>query len=522
MSTLPTRFKRNALSNYLSTFVSIVMAVGVTPLLVRGLGKEAYGVWGLAMSAVLYFGLLNVGFGRATVKFVAASHARNDERELRRVVATSAFSLMLPGLFILAISPGLAFLFPVLFHVPHSLLVPAMVLVVLSCVDLAFAISSDTFGATLMGLQRYDFLNLTLASTALAQAAAWTVIVLLGGGLIALGVATVTFSFMGQFARYVLVRREVGADVLRRRNFSRRLVRKLLGMSGWIALSEVSDTVIAELDALVVGLVAGVPQAAVYLVGQKLAGLGAGFTSPVAALFYPHAAALAAKEDHDALRATVYAGTRISLAIAIPLLLVLAMLAKPALHIWVGPGYEQAALVVIFLSANQVIATVPRAAVYVLRGMGEVRMPALFTSLEAALNLPLSVVLGLTIGFQGVALGTLIAGAIVSLGLLLPYACRRAGISTASMLLAVLRTNLPATVVSLAVGLLLRHQGIVLAGGVIGVIGVLLAGAAMLLAYLLVLFLTGLSGAERGRVLEAVRLRLRRTEAALDGAGPHR
>jgi O-antigen/teichoic acid export membrane protein len=511
MSTLPTRFKRNALSSYLGTFVSIVLAVVVTPVLVRGLGKEAYGVWGLAMSAVLYLGLLNFGFGNATVKFVAASYSRGDTDELRRIIATSAFSLMIPGLLILVASPGLALLFPVIFHVPHSLVVPAMVLVVLAAVDLAFAISSDTFGATLIGLQRYDLLNMTVAGTALVQAAAWTVIVLLGGGLIPLGVATVTVSLVGQLARYTLVRRSIGANVLRRRYFSRRLARTLLGMSGWIGLAEVSDTVIGGLDGIVVGLVAGVPQAAVYLVGQKLAGLGNGVTTPVANLFYPHAASLAAKDDHDALRATVYAGTRISLALAIPALLVLAVLAKPALDIWVGSGYEQAALVVIFLSASQVVGTVPRVATDVLRGMGHVRGPGLLLSLEAALNLPLSVALGLTIGFPGVALGTLIAGAVVNLGLLLPYACRHVRISTMSLLLAIIRTHLPSTIAALAVGLLLHRVGIASSAGIIGVLA---AGAAMLVVYFVVLLLTGLSSAERGRVLEAVRFRLRRVQAA--------
>lgn len=509
MSTLPTRFKRNALSNYLTTVVAIVLAVVVTPVLVRGLGKDAYGVWGLVMSVILYFGLLNVGFGDATVKFVAASWANHDTDELRRVIATSAFALMIPGLLILVISPGLALLFPVIFHVPSGLVVPAMVLVVLSALDLAFAISSDTYGATLIGLQRYDLLSATVAGTALAQAAAWTVIILLGGGLIALGVATVTLSLVGQFARYWLVRRKIGENPLRRRYFSKRLVHTLLGMSSWLALNEVSDMVILELDGIVVGLIAGLPQVAIYLVGQKLAGLGNGVTAPVTKLFYPHAASLAAEGDHDALRATVYAGTRISLAVAIPVLLVLAVLAKPALDIWVGPGYQQAALVVVLLAAAQVAGTVPQAAAYVLRGTGRVRTPALLGSLEAVLNLSLSVILGLTIGFRGVALGTLIAGAVVNLGLLLPYACRHVQISTISLLIAIVRTTLPSTIAALAVGILLRRAGV---GPGAGIIEVAAAAAAMLAAYFGVLFLTGLSSAERGRVVEAVRSR--RVQAA--------
>lgn len=522
MTTLPTRFKRNALSNYIMTFASIILAVGVTPVLVRGLGKEEYGIWGLTMSAVLYLRLLNIGFGGATVKFVAESHAKHDTEGLRRVITTSAVALMAPGLFILAISPGLAFLFPVLFHVPHHLEVSAIVLVILSAVELAFAIGSDTFGATLTGLQRYDLLNLTLVGTSLAQAIAWTAIVLLGGGLIELAVATLTFSLIGQFARYLLVRRCLGGDMLARRHFSRRLFRTLLGTSGWMSLSEVSETVIGELDGLVVGLVAGVPQAAVYLVGQKLAGLGLGLTSPLTSLFYPHATLLATKGDREGLRVTVELGTRIALAAAIPVLLVLAVLAAPALGVWAGGGYEQAALVVVFLSAAQVIGTVVRVPVLALYGMGEVRVQALLHASEAAVNLPLSLALGLTMGFKGVALGTLIATVIVNLGLLLPYACRHIGISPASLFLRIVRTHGPASVATIALGLALHRAGVpdgAAAPAASRILSLLVAGAAMVGCYFVVLFLTGLSSAERSRVLELAQIRLRRLQAALGNSG---
>ena len=45
MPPLPTAFRRNALANYANSLVALVLALVVTPLLVRGLGKEAYGTW---------------------------------------------------------------------------------------------------------------------------------------------------------------------------------------------------------------------------------------------------------------------------------------------------------------------------------------------------------------------------------------------------------------------------------------------------------------------------------------------
>ena len=495
---LPRRFGRNAIANYLSSAVALVLGLLVTPILVRGLGKEAYGTLVLATSAVLYLDLLKFGFGRATVKYVAESEALGDSERTRRTISTSFLSLVAPATLVLAASPALAFLFPVLFDIPDSLVVPAMVIVVLTAVDLACSIPSDTFGSALIGLQRYDLLNATLTATAIAQAAAWTVILALDGGLIAIGAATLAFDLAGQLARYLLVRKAVGPPVPRLRQFDRVLVKPLLTMSGWIALNELADVVIARIDTIVVGLVVGIPQAAVYAVGQKLAMLTARFTSPAAAQFFPHASELAAAGDREGLRAMLLTGTRLGVAIATPLVVIPGVLAGPALRVWVGPGFGDAALVVVFLSASTLVATVSRTAVYVLRGMGDVKGPALFMVLEAVLNLPLSIVLGVTMGLQGVALGTLIATSIAHFGFVLPYSCRRAETSVRALLLVVLRANLPPAMATLALGLLLRRSGVT---GIVELVG---AGAALFAVYTIVLLVTGLSSVERRRLVSFV------------------
>ena len=509
MTSLPRRFTRNALSNYAGLFVSLVVTVGVTPIMIRGLGKEGYGVWGLATSVVQYFGLLQFGFGSASVRYVAAYHERGETDRLLRVIATSAYALMIPGAFVLLLSPGLAFLFPQVFHVPHSLVAPAMILVTLAAIDLGCSIPSDTFGATLIGLQRYDLLNLTVAGTSLAQAAAWAAVIAFGGGLVGLGLALLGFSLAGQLSRYLFARRIVGTKLLRRRYFERGLVDPLLRMSGWIAVLELADVVNAEIGAIIVGIIDGVSQAAVYLVGQKLANLIGSFTTPVQVMFYPHAAQLSAAGDQEGLRRSALAGTRISLAIAMPMMMILVVLAKPAVRAWAGPGYSSAAVVIVCLGAATVVNMLARTLVDILRGLGNVRAPAIFAVLITGLNLPLSVVLALAIGFQGVALATLITEVIVSFGLSIPYSCRHLQVSIAELLRVALRPNLLPSLAAVAVGLVLVHVGL---SGLAAVTG---AGAAMLLTYAAVLFLTGLSSTERRIVRDRLAAsRLRRVQAS--------
>lgn len=245
------------------------------------------------------------------------------------------------------------------------------------------------------------------------------------------------------------------------------------------------------------------------MVGQKLANLVSSFTTPVQVMFYPHAARLGAAGDHEGLRKSVFTGTRISLSVAMPMMMVLVVLAQPALPAWAGPGYSSAAPVIVFLGGATLVNLMVRTLVDVLRGIGNVKAPALFGIISTGLNLPLTIVLGLTIGFQGVALATLIAEVVVGFGLSMPYACRHTQVSMAELLLVALGAQLLPSLAAVGVGLMLVHVGI---NGVVEVIG---AGAIMLLAYAGVLSLTGLSAAERRIVFERrAPSRLRRMHAS--------
>ena len=491
---LPERFRRNALSNYASSIVALAIALVTTPVLVRGLGMTEWGIWVLVGATVQYFDLLRFGFARGTVKWVAEGAALEDDDLLRRTLATAFFILLIPALVLLALVPAIAVVFPVLFDVPPGLQTAAMVAVVLVGFDLAVAMPADTFGGALIGVQRYDLLNLTVIATAIAQAVGWIAVVVLGGGIVWLGIVTLTLSLASHVARYVLAKRLLPSMRLRPKYFDRSLVKPFISLSGWIAVADLCAVIIMRIDTIVVGVIVGVPEAGVYAVGQKLSMLVSRFTNPAIAMYFPHAATLFARGDRSGLRATLYAGTRLAVGIAAPLTIALGFLALPLIDAWVGTGYDEAALVVVFLSLTALAGSTTETGVYILRGTGDVRRPALFAICEASLNFTLSIILGLRMGLQGVALGTLIGAATTHLLLFLPYICRRLLVPIASLAWALLRTHGLAAVAALSTGILVREFALS------SLPAVAIAGLAIVAAYAIVLFAVGLRPRERRQI----------------------
>ncbi len=495
---LPRSFRRNVISNYMNTATKAGIALVMTPVLVNGLGTEAFGVWTLVGSFTFYLKLLDFGFGHTALKAVAEYDARGDRRGMREAISTMFWILVLPGLAALLIGIGIALLFPELFDVTGDLSTESQILILIVTLELAISIPSDTFGGSLLGLQRFDLVNITVIVVAIAQAAGWAIVLATGGGLVELGIVTITISGIGQLSRYLLLRRLVPGANISRERFDRGLVRPFAAQSIWFSVTYVGEIVRTRVDVLVVGLLVSVSGAGIYGVAQKIITAVIELIDPVTNLFFPHSASLAARDEKLALQESLLTGTRITLAIAAPLCLTLAVLAPQILDAWVGSGFDEAAPVIVYLCAAIALSTVFRTGLWMVQGAGRVAAPAILIIAEALLNLALSVWLGSELGLEGVALGTLITAAIATV-VATPFVCRHFEIGTPRFVFALLRAHLPAVAVALAVAWLVNRVSL---DGLLPVAGAMIAVAG---SYLLVFAATGLTRDER----RALRSRLR-------------
>src|SRR5579859_2241766 len=80
---------RNAVWNLLGSGAPMVVAVVCIPILIRGLGKERFGVLTLAWILISYAGLFDLGLGRALTQLVARKLGARDEREIPALAWTS-------------------------------------------------------------------------------------------------------------------------------------------------------------------------------------------------------------------------------------------------------------------------------------------------------------------------------------------------------------------------------------------------------------------------------------------------
>ncbi|MFY9555134.1 MAG: oligosaccharide flippase family protein, partial [Blastocatellia bacterium] len=210
----------------------------------------------------------------------------------------------------------------------------------------------------------------------------------------------------------------------------------------------------------------------------------------------------------DRLRHLFIQGTRISLAMVVPIATGLSLLAEPLVKAWVGPDFAASVPVIYVLAVVVVVRVGNSTATTLLKGAGRHRLLATSNLVIALANLAISVVLVRHMGLIGVALGTLIAVASVSIFVLFPAACRRVQLEMREALRTAIFPTLWPLIVMACFLAITRN----LAGANLVAIAIQAITAGLL--YLTVFLMLAIDGEERQWYINKVKDLLKRATAA--------
>lgn len=107
-----TRIAKNAMFLYIRMFISMIVGLYTSRVVLNTLGVEDYGIYGIVGGVVGMFGFLNASMGTATARFIAFESGKGDFKKLNATfVSASYIHWAIAGLvFILAETIGLWFL----------------------------------------------------------------------------------------------------------------------------------------------------------------------------------------------------------------------------------------------------------------------------------------------------------------------------------------------------------------------------------------------------------------------------
>ena len=396
-------------SGWIAKFLPVIVGFWLTPFVLRHIGREAFGLYGLASSVIGWMTLLDLGLTPGLKAHLARNSARPDPELDSRLVSSTFFPQLALGLLVLLGGAAAASSVPAFFAVSGPLADQAVGLTLLLAASLAVSLSSQSFNAVLVAHQRLKRDN--SARLALVAVRASIVVVLLwrGDSLVALGFAQLAgVSVSAALNVYWAYRLTPGLRIRPSLDCGREL-KLVAGCGAWFSAGAAAGLLISGTDRIVAGKLVSLEAvtmltvtASAYVFAEAaLSQLVNNARPALGQLFGEHRPATVAR----AYRQLLVGSTAIGLVAACGI-----WAANEAfVGAWVGPEQYGGAWLDALLGLNCVLALAILPSRAVLAAHLTVRPQTLARLIEGGLNLVLAIWLTSRFGLIGTILSTSIA-----------------------------------------------------------------------------------------------------------------
>jgi O-antigen/teichoic acid export membrane protein len=443
---------RNTALNIAGQLIPIAVAVPTIPYLVAGLGDSRFGILALAWAALGYFGVLDLGLGRAATRFIAAALGQGETHRVPALLGSAlAVQVVFGILGALALAAAAPWLAGTALNIPPDLVDEARGALYVIALTLPVVVVTGSVRGALEAAQRFDLINAVTVPASSATFLLPPVGVALGWGLpgiimllfagravtllafavLALpsvpGLRTVSPASAGSPAGAgaagaaggtLTTTRSTGGQRVRL-EVDREALRGMLGFGGWVMVSNLTVPLLSHLERFLIPALLTVGALTYYVVPFEVLTRVAIVPAAMALTLFP-AFSFMDRRDPGAVDELFSRPLKYLLLIMTPVLAFIAVFAEPLLGAWLGDEFAARAalplrilVVAFYLNA---FAQIPFAA---LHGLGRPDLKAKLDLVQVPLFLVLLLVFIPRWGIAGAAAAKLAVTALDAAALFL-------------------------------------------------------------------------------------------------------
>jgi O-antigen/teichoic acid export membrane protein len=417
------QFARVSVSLWAVTVWLALLGLITTPYLIRHLGAAQYGIFALITIMSAYLSHLELGFGQATLRFVARARAAGDVDEERYVLATSLAVFVGAGVAATTIAlVASSFIADTFVHGSAEGDV-ALDAIRLGALMLLTALLANFAGVSLQGLSEFGLVIKIRAVFGTLTSAGSVITVAVGGGLREVLVVLLAINIglcatlLGGLAR------STNATLRPRVHRPTLVPMARFGVS--VLVAGLAFQVVLQGPPTVLAGYSTTDQVASYAVPSMIMQQILVLTGVASLAFAPFASAESVSADRTRLAEIFRANMRMTLLIVGPVAAYLGLLGEPLLATWISPSFAADAIGPLrFLTVAAVMLALSGPAADVVRGLGKPAWVAAYTISVAIITLIAAFALVTVHGAAGVA-AALLGGLVVGTSPLLVLTAQR-------------------------------------------------------------------------------------------------
>lgn len=411
-----TQMKAGAFLSYAQIALSAIMGLVYTPIMLRLMGQNEYGLYGTVNSTVELLSLLDLGFTSSYIRFYSKYKIENRQDKINSFNALFFIVFFVIAVIAAVLGFSLSANPAVIFDngLTESELVKSKIMIVLLTTSMIVGFLNTVINCYIFANQKFIFSKGVGMAISLSTVAFNLIVLFAGYGAVGLVVVSLLLNILSRTisAIYAFKSLHLKFDF---KHIEKPLFKSVLAFSGLIAINMFVDKVNSGIDSILLGRFCGTAAVAIYSVGASLKSHFQTFSTAISGVFTPHIHNLVNSYEMDSLEQR-NALTKFFVKVGRLQYLLLALIAsgvvffgKQFIYFWAGEGYEDSYIIALILIIPSIVPLIQNVGIEIQRAENRHNYRAYIYGSMALLNLIVSIFLCQILEGVGAALGTGIA-----------------------------------------------------------------------------------------------------------------
>lgn len=439
------QLRAGALLSYLSIFISIIIALVYTPIMIRLLGQSEFGLYSLIGSLAAYFSVLDLGLNNAIVRYTARNRVKGNKEFESRLNGTFLILYSIIGLFTVIVGIIVYLNIENIFATSFtkSELYKAKLMIIILIINFALSFPLSVFQSFIKAYERFVVDKLiSIIRTVMAPVLILPML-LFGYGSVMMVVITTSINILSLlYAMFYSIKKlnlKINFNIIEWTT-----LKEIFGYSFFVFLAVIVDQINWNTDQLIIGIFLGTVPIAIYAIAMQFVRLYIQFSTAISNLLLPRASMMVANDASSKELTDFFTKYgRIQYLVLAFILSGFILVGKPFIQFWAGENYTNAYYILLILLIPLTTPLIQNTGISILYASNLQAFRSMVLIFIAILNVIISIPMVKFFGGIGAAIATsfsLIVGNVVIMNV---YYHKRIGINMSYFWKNIMQMSIP-------------------------------------------------------------------------------
>ncbi len=392
--------------------ISILVSLFYTPIVIKNLGQQQYGLYNIAASVTGYLSLLNFGLSSTVIRYATKLRVEKRNEEVSSIYGLFITIYSILAIIVLIVG-GIVILFEdKIFTVTTGAegYRQLRIITFLMIINLAISFPASVYHSIITSHEHFTFLKLVSIAISLLTPAIMIPLLLYGYKAVTLTAVVQALHIAASIVYAVYVHKKLNVRIsFKLKTLDKGMLKSIFTYTSFIFLGLVVDQLYWNTDKLILSVLIGEIPVAIYAVASQIHSYYQQFSGSISDVFFPRVTRMVSEKQSSETMSNLFIKVgRLQALVMLLILFGFISFGQEFVFFWAGNGYEQAYSISLLVIAPATIPLIESTGFLIIKAMNKHKFRSVLYLIIAIANVILSVPACIYFGAIGCAVCTCI------------------------------------------------------------------------------------------------------------------